>query len=61
MLMKVELERQKALVLQYYQENIAQIDQIAGGAMAQLEEKRKRKRIKQEKQQTESDQLEDFL
>lgn len=46
---KVELERQKALVLQYYQENIAQIDQIAGGAMAQLEEKRKKEENKARK------------
>ncbi|XP_038893935.1 uncharacterized protein LOC120082729 [Benincasa hispida] len=43
---KVELEHKKALFLQYYQDNIARIDQIAGGARAQLEEKRKREENK---------------
>ncbi|XP_022137546.1 uncharacterized protein At3g61260 [Momordica charantia] len=38
---KAELERKKVLFLQYYQDNIVRIDQIAGGARAQLEEKRK--------------------
>ncbi|XP_008447778.2 remorin [Cucumis melo] len=43
---KDELERKKALFQQYYHENIARIDQIAGGARAHLEEKRKREEKK---------------
>lgn len=44
--MKAELERKKVLFQQYYQDNIVRIDQIAGGARAQLEEKRRKEEKK---------------